>query len=313
MFKLVTFFAFISIVSTCFASESNVDNLQNREDSIQSLLNEIIKTESVSKKLKLNEELVSTFQECLQIEESFDYPFDKLENIGKLKSNDDKLRVFTWNIPLQNGAQKYFGFIQIKHQGSINVFTLNDERDSIENPQNDIISHEKWYGALYYNLHEVEANNNTFYTLLGVDLNDFLSTKRVIEALHINHNGEPVFGYPLFRVRNKVINRIIFEYSSKANLVLKWDERHDMIVFNHLSPLQPSFKGNFQYYVPDLSFDGFRFEENQWVYIADIDIRNPQRDRPPAPVEPPEEDFEPGFLYRAGGKTQNESETENNR
>ncbi|MFO8021944.1 MAG: hypothetical protein R6U65_05725, partial [Perlabentimonas sp.] len=290
----------MSLVS--FSSETDGNKLQNNEKDIQTLLNEIIKTESITKRLELNKEVVTKLHECLQINESFDYSFDKLENIGKLKSDDGKLRVFTWNLPLQNGTQKYFGFIQIKQNGNIKVFALNDNREGFEDPQNDITTSENWYGALYYYLHEVEANNNTYYTLLGVDLNNLLSTKRVIEALHINHKGEPVLGYPLFRVRNQVINRIIFEYSSRANLVLKWDERHEMIVFNHLTPLQPNFTGNFQYYVPDLSFDGFRFEENQWVYTPDIDIRNPKRDSRPTPVEAPEEDFEPGFLYRSTGK-----------
>ncbi|MFO8020837.1 MAG: hypothetical protein R6U65_00110, partial [Perlabentimonas sp.] len=86
--------------------------------------------------------------------------------------------------------------------------------------------------------------------------------------------------------------------------------RQEMIVFNHLTPLQPNFTGNFQYYVPDLSFDGFRFEENQWVYTPDIDIRNPKRGSRPTPVEAPEEDIEPGFLYRSTGKIKSESEDE---
>ena len=55
---------------------------------------------------------------------------------------------------------------------------------------------------------------------------------------------------------------------------VKWNERMKMIVFDHLSPSQPSLAGNYEYYGPDFSYDGFRFEKDAWVLVEQIDMRN---------------------------------------
>jgi len=47
-----------------------------------------------------------------------------------------------------------------------------------------------------------------------------------------------------------------------------------MIVFDHLSPSRPEFKDMHQYYGPDFSYDGLRFESGQWVLVKDLDLRN---------------------------------------
>ena len=39
------------------------------------------------------------FARMLQQYESFEYPFDTLKNIGSVYSPDQRLRIFTWNIP----------------------------------------------------------------------------------------------------------------------------------------------------------------------------------------------------------------------
>ena len=47
-----------------------------------------------------------------------------------------------------------------------------------------------------------------------------------------------------------------------------------MIMFDHLSPSRPSYTGNYEYYGPDFSYDGFRFEKDAWVLTEQIDMRN---------------------------------------
>jgi hypothetical protein len=47
-----------------------------------------------------------------------------------------------------------------------------------------------------------------------------------------------------------------------------------MIVFDHLSPANESYTGNYQYYGPDLSFDALRFENGIWELKENIDVRN---------------------------------------
>jgi hypothetical protein len=48
----------------------------------------------------------------------------------------------------------------------------------------------------------------------------------------------------------------------------------NMIIFDHLSPSKPSYAGNYQYYGPDFSYDGLKFEQGIWELVENVDIRN---------------------------------------
>lgn len=299
MFRLLWILALLSIYSHTISASTST-SLPEYEEILSELMVQITNENDFSKKNSLNNDFLSTFYDALTTPGSFEYPFELLKNIGKLSSTDKRLRIFTWNIPQSAGLQRYFGFVLINNIDGILVFPLTDNRMSYETPQLESAGPDKWLGALYYQIREVVHQGETIYTLLGVDMNNMFSTKRIIEVVRINERGEPIFGHPIFKIRNHTINRIIFEYSSRANMVLRWEEDLGMIVFDHLSPIRPDFIENYQYYVPDLSFDGFKFEDSYWVYTPDVDIKNPERARPSSPVRPPEENIEPGFLYRSG-------------
>ena len=297
MFKKILFILFSFLIFTGNSFSNN--DLTSKEISLQQLLNEIINEKDHQRKMQINEEFTVLLHEALTQNNSFSYPFDSLKNISKLKSPDNQLRIFTWNIPQVNGQQKYFGFIQHNSNGITSVFRLNDSKKSISSAQSQILNPDSWFGAQYYYIHETTVNNKTFYTLLGIDLNDYFTTRRIIDILYFSDAGEIIFGHPLFKIGNNVIKRVIFEYSSKASLSLKWVDKHQMLIFNHLTPLKPEYEGNYQFYVPALTFDGFRFTDGYWVYATDIDVRNPHRENRPNPVVPPEENVEPGFIYKS--------------
>lgn len=49
-----------------------------------------------------------------------------------------------------------------------------------------------------------------------------------------------------------------------------------MIVFDRLIPLNPSLTGMYEFYVPETNIvDGFLFVKEKWLYVPDIDARNP--------------------------------------
>jgi len=68
--------------------------------------------------------------------------------------------------------------------------------------------------------------------------------------------------------------RILFEYSARVQMSLRWIDSKKMIVFDHLSPTKASLTGNYQYYGPDFSFDALRFENGTWELVEDVDVRN---------------------------------------
>ena len=46
-------------------------------------------------------------------------------------------------------------------------------------------------------------------------------------------------------------------------MMLRYDDKLKMIVFDHLSPSKPSYEGKYQYYGPDFSYDGLIFEKGK--------------------------------------------------
>jgi hypothetical protein len=259
-------------------------------------LAKIVVTESFAEKLEVNKKFYDLFFTMLSNPESMDSSFDKLKNIGFVSNPSRTVRVITWNIPQPAGKQVYFGFIQLRMANGFKIYELNDSRQLISNPQMDVTNASKWYGALYYHLIEQQSGSRTLFTLLGVEMNNIFSTRRVIECFWFDEKGQLVLGAPVFRINTQVINRVIFEYSARVSMVLRYQADVGMIIFDHLSPMRPEYAGNYQFYGPDFSYDAFRFQKGFWEYVADIDVRNPKRDRP-TPIEAPEKNVEPGFLY----------------
>ena len=241
-----------------------------------------------------NQHFSNDFEEVLNQKGAFSYPFDSLENVGKLTSDNGLVRIFTWNLPLAVGVHQHNGFVMVKHHGSVTVYRLKDSRSDVEEAFSDILPPDKWYGALYYYLHQEEYQGVFYYSLLGVSLKDLFTTQRIIEPLWIDHEGKPMFGTPIFNIRGRKISRVVLEYTARANVMLRYSPEMEMLVFDHLVPSRPQYRGIYSHYGPDLSHDGLRFEGGEWHFEQNIDLRNPRRRRQATPIE----SSEPGFIYK---------------
>ncbi len=250
-------------------------NLQNCEDSLQYYFRLLVDETNDYRKKEINSKILSLFKEALKSEDSFYYPFFDLKNVGIISSDDDKLRIITWNLPYSNHTHKYFGFIQYKKNKRVyDVYELNDKSPDIKNPELAILNNKNWYGALYYQIITNKYKGTEYYTLLGADLNDLLTKKKIIEILYFNHNDEPVFGKQVFKNKSYPVSRVIFEFNGQTNMALTFDKEKEMIVFDHLSPSRPSLKGQYEFYGPDFSYDGLKFERGIWNSYTDIDVRD---------------------------------------
>lgn len=294
-------FTVLTIISTFLTviqlSAQDV-TLMQLEDSLDKTLTTLIKEPSPASKIEINNKFHALLKHALQKEGAFEYPFERLKNIGKISSHDKKVRIFTWNIPLQNGTHLYFGFIQVKTStNSVELHELVDKAITYTDPLNELGSPNRWMGTLYYDIVEQQYNGNPVYILLGFDFNNLFSSKKRIEPLTFDQKGTPIFGNKVLVVGNQTVSRVVFEYSARATMALRYDEASKTIVFDHLSPSEQKYVGNFQFYGPDFSYDGFKFEKGLWHYVRDIDIRNPQRDKA-APIEKPADPPQPDFLYK---------------
>lgn len=270
-FILIFFLTVINIS----ALYSQTFSRQNVRDSLNSMFKNILIEKDDERKLEINSNIIGLLREILPVEEYFIQPVDSVKNIGVLKSNDKKLVIYTWNLPFNDGTHKYYGFIQYlsKDKKQPLVFELTDQSDEIKNPELQVLSNSNWYGSLIYKIVEIKHNRNIYYVLLSSDLNDLLTKKKIIDVLYFNNKDLPVFGARMFQ--NKPQNtRIIFEYNARANMALTYDETMKMIIFDHLSPSKPSLTGVYEFYGPDFSYDGYKFEKGIWVLQTDIDVRN---------------------------------------
>ena len=87
--------------------------------------------------------------DTLQLPGSFDYPFDPLSNMGKITSQDQKIRIYTWNLPCNDGTNTYYGFLQYKTgQKTISVL-FNLTTQACDNQQIlawPSLPPDNWYG-----------------------------------------------------------------------------------------------------------------------------------------------------------------------
>ena len=258
------------------SDDTDLTSVSRYEQELDSLFNSLYNAGNNFEKERINNEIIIRFEKALAIKESFSFPFDSLKNIGKIISADKKLRLFTWNIPFSDGTHKYFGFIQYypPRAKDFSVYKLTDKKNGIDLPEEKILSDTNWFGALYYEIVEARHKGVTYYTLLGFDFNNLLTSKKIIDILYFNGDTIPVFGKPVFNYQDNLLNRIIFEYSSKVSMSLKYNKNLKMIIYDHLSPSKPSYKDHYMFYGPDFSYDGLKFDNDRWNLIKNIDVRN---------------------------------------
>lgn len=261
---------------TSIISAQEKSNLATLEDNIYELFQFMSVAQSDKDKESINADIAAVFEQALKDAASFNYPFDSLKFIGKIKSSDQRLRIYTWNIPYHDGTHQYIGYLQYipeKDKEPL-VYRLIDKSDEITNPTEAILDNSNWYGALYYDVILSGDKENRCYILLGFDFNDFFSSKKLIEILSFNEKDEPVFGKPIIERDGKLAVRVIFEFSARVSMNLRYSKEKEMIIYDHLSPSRPSLSGKFQFYGPDMSYDGLKYEDGIWKTYKDIDVRN---------------------------------------
>ena len=246
------------------------------EDSLVHLQKELYHSKTDKDKLLLNTRLKAMFERTLRLEGSFNFAFDSLREIGRIYSPDKTFRIINWDVLKEDASHEYYGFIQAydeKHK-RYNLYPLADKSADIKNPESTVGDMNKWYGMLYYKIIPITSNRKKYYTLFGLDPNDKLTTKKIIDILYFAPDGTPRFGADLFKMEKKFPKRVVFEYSADLVMSLKYNEAAKQIVFDHLSPSDSRFEGQFQYYGPDFSFDALEFKKGKWNYVSDIDARN---------------------------------------
>ena len=267
-------FVILLIVTSFVANSKNDPNFKPVVDTLNSLFVEVIQARTDAQKETLNNEITETLNKFLHTAGSFDHAIDTVKNLSCLKSSDNALRIYTWNLCYTDGSFKYFGFVQQKAGGKINVYGLQDRRNKNNIDTNKALEYyttSEWFGCIYYECITTSWNSRTYYTLIGWDGANNLINRKIIEVLAFTKRGIPVFEKKMFKADRVISSRLIFEYADRATMLLRYNDKHKMIIIDHLSPAEDRFKDMYQYYGPDMSYDALEFKGGRWLLESNID------------------------------------------
>ena len=267
--------ALITIVS--FAQTNDI--LQAKMDSVRSILLRLPQAQNDSVRKVMGDRAANFFQEILMHPKAWKLDYSSLSDVMKILETDDHLlRIFTWGIKLTDDYY-YYGFVQRydKKNHTTYFYRLFDKSNELKDPDKQYLDGWHWYGCIYYQVFTNKYKRKTIYTLLGTDPDGDLLNRKIIDVLTFRGNG-PRFGFDFKNEFGQPVKRFIFEYNNQATMLLRWDNRLGMIIFDHLSPSEPKYKGLHQFYGPDFSYDGLKFVKGKWIYQIDLDVRAPKKD-----------------------------------
>jgi hypothetical protein len=274
-------------------------SLSQLEDTLSFLQRKIQKTSNDSIRQFLSNQFRNTLKKAISLPGSYTYPFDSLKKLAKMTSADKMFRIYNWNLPVTNGSNLYFCFLQIPEKGIKKTFTiieLRDGSDSIPDPEHSGLGANNWYGALYYKIIAKGTGPGMIYTLLGWKGVNQSEMQKVIDVLTFDDKDNPHFGKKIFnKYKDGENKRVIFKYSPVANMVLRYEDQYlsrgkkrgpssrtfkenkskvSMIVCDRLITME-SPEGKAPVLIPagDV-YDGFIFENGRWNFVEGVDARN---------------------------------------
>ena len=270
MIRTITTFLFLIF---SFQSNAQQFDIASFEEECMALFKDL-KSDDDALKAESACRLETTLAEFFVTTSNFNHTFDTLKFLGQLTSDDDQLRLITFNYPLNDGTFKYHCFLiyRIK-DGNTRIVKLNDQETDWNQLKFQTLTPDQWYGALYYRILVNRNKKNTFYTLVGWDGNNNRSNRKVVDVLDIS-GKQPSFGAPIFQKDGQFQNRLVFEYANDANMALNYQKEEGLIVMDHLAPEHPRLKGQFQFYGPDFSYDALKFKKGKWMFIQDHNAEN---------------------------------------
>ncbi len=243
--------------------------LQKQEMEIKVLFDSLNRNSQLPDSIKkaLGENIRLKFAEILRDKNSFVYPFDSLHYLGKIYSDDNKIRIYTWNCELTDMNQQFYGFVQTEKtclQLRSPKTYLPDDKKNI--PLNN------WYGALYYKAIRIEKGDKAKYILLGWSRLNTRHSLKMIDILAFD-GKKASLGVPVFELDNGKTARIVFDYCADLRMTINYDEKKKRFVYDHLIPTGTELDDD-RCNAPDMSYDSIVKKGKRWILKKDVDARN---------------------------------------
>jgi hypothetical protein len=299
-------------VSAPTLSKTDLQKIGLIEDTLQRLSMLFTADTVLEVRKKACYQFIPRLVSALKYNYSFYYPFDSLQAISQVYPPDSSFRILTWQlfftVPVKVPAAKsktgrdtiynmpeirYYGVIQMRSK-TMKIYPLYDAGDTLSHGTQQILSHNNWWGQLYYKIIQNTAGNKTYYTTFGYEAADRITRRKIIDVLTFDKNGLPHFGAPVFHFKYDdslavkkldTLTRFFIEYKWNAPTVLNYDKKMQMIVFDHVAPMNPKARGATFTYVPDGTYEGFEWQKDHWQWKEKVfNFAINENDNPPVPV-----------------------------
>ncbi|PJJ84807.1 hypothetical protein [Mucilaginibacter auburnensis] len=265
-------------------SQKDITTLNMYRDSLKHLGAEIVNNPGEPERKNANYVFIKTLVSALKTPNSYLYKFDSVKTISVLNSPDNRFRIFSWHIAHDDGSYRFYGAIQMNTGGPLKLYPLEDYSPLMAHPEDTVTSNAKWYGAQYYTIIPVQGAD-PHYVLLGWKGYTDRSTKKVIDVLTFR-NDKPVLGMPIFASKEKKRNRVVFQYTRQASMLLRYVPGENLIVFDNLAAPDKKSKDKPETYGPDLSYNGYKLKNGRWELIEDLDMRNVPNESDASYIDP---------------------------
>ena len=271
--RFTSFAVVLLIIFATPAAAQDADSLDVNRIGLTVRLGELKTATRDGQRDSINATIKKHLRSLLEANDAFTTAFDDVP-MSRVDAPDGAFRLFTWNVPREDGSNRFEGFLLTRQGQRIAVYELRDMTLGIPSPEVPELGPERWYGALYYQVIPVKKGGRTFYTLLGWKGYSLVETRKVIEVLSFK-SGKPRFGAPLFGKGKIKAMRKIYGFSFQATMTMRYDASMEGILMDHLSPSRADMVGQPAYYGPDMTHDAYFWYKNEWWFEPDIDARDP--------------------------------------
>ncbi|MEO1261005.1 MAG: hypothetical protein AAFZ15_19550 [Bacteroidota bacterium] len=248
--------------------------MESLEDTLGLVSFLIVNDSTPENRFAATKKMIPTLVKALKIKHSFSYPFEQLRAVSIQYPADSTFRVFTWQLYVDAEDYRYYGAIQM-NTPELQLIPLIDRTKEVQSEEQDILTHDKWFGALYYNIHQFDSPTGRQYLMFGFNGDSFFHKKKFIDVLSFK-NGKASFGAPVFieedtiSGRRTVRNRIVKEYSAETSIRMNYDETFELIIYDHLITVAGSY-GQGPTSVPDGSYEGYQLaNDGLWYYVEKV-------------------------------------------
>jgi hypothetical protein len=266
---------FLLITSSQIYSQKSIsafnDSLSKYEHKMIPLGDSILDGSNEFVRLDALTDFIPMFVKALKFPGSYNYPFDSLKFLYKLKAPDNEFKLFSWTLRFDNRTFRYYGAIQFNNNEKLKLIPLYDKSDSVnmESLEDTILSNEEWFGMQYYDIGLTKKKSKKYYVLLGWDGGTSMGYKKIIDVLSFE-DGKPVFGAPIIYDGKKNLSRKVFDYNINAVFTLKYIPEKNIIVFDNLVPPNEKSIGKLWLYIPDGSYNYYQVKKGKLIFKTDL-------------------------------------------